>query len=813
MHTPYKIHTLAFLIAAVFSQAAQAQTAEDPPAESAGSARLENIHVKGQRNTRGGTVEQVDRETIAREMIRDTRDLVRYNADVGISDDGRRLKGFAMRGVEDNRVGISIDGIALPASEENSLYARYGNFNNSRLSIDPELVRAIDITKGSDSFHSGSGALGGNVNYRTLNAADLIQGDKAFGGLLRSGYAGKNREWVNTAGVGYLGEQLDAVLVYSHRYGHELKSAGGKVAPAQLGRYDGPNDTARNAEVGDARKDPDPSRHRQNSFLAKISYQFSPEHKAGVAVNNQNLHNYVYEHSYGLTSSWREADDFQKRLNANVFYEYTPESNWLSMLKTDFDYQRTENGAINYKGTYDRVGGNWRDGYLYAKGALQNRDNRNMKTHFYRLNLGLESQPLSFWGGSHTLRLNAFASKRHFRNINTDDILRPDGSVSYSQTYTIQRPVNTTQLGLSLSDSTVWNDTFSTLAGIRYDYEKVTPKDFESGVPCTKPCQRAGDLPAKSFRTVNGVLGFDVRLNPTWKIGYNISTGHRIPTASEMYFTYDNPYGKWLANPKLKAERSVNHNLSFSGAGRYGKLELNLYQSRYRNFLFETESVGYTFVPECTDTYNGILCHQWTPGSFNQMVNIDKARVNGLEFKGAWDFAKGWRLSGTLGYSKAKLSSGDSLLSIQPMKAVLGLDYEDPGERWGIYTRLSYFGTKKPKDALHTERWAECTRRNYWDLCMEWTERERQQSVRWLNNKAFVFDVFGHYRPIKNLTVRAGIYNVFNRKYHTWDALRGINTHSTINSLSTRNPVAAQQGLERYYAPGRNFAVSLEYKF
>ena len=84
---------------------------------------------------------------IQREMIRDTRDLVRYTTDVGVADNGRRLKGFSMRGVEGNRVGISVDGVSLPDFEENSLYARYGNFNNSRLSVDSELVRNIDIVK------------------------------------------------------------------------------------------------------------------------------------------------------------------------------------------------------------------------------------------------------------------------------------------------------------------------------------------------------------------------------------------------------------------------------------------------------------------------------------------------------------------------------------------------------------------------------------------------------------------------------------------------------------------------------------------
>lgn len=134
------------------------------------------------------------RKAIQEELISDNYDLVRYATDVGISDNGRRNKGFAMRGVEGNRVGISVDGVNLPESEENSLYARYGNFNSSRLSIDPELVQGIDIMRGADSFNSGSGAIGGSVNYRTLGADDIILPNKKWGVLLKNGYASKNSE-------------------------------------------------------------------------------------------------------------------------------------------------------------------------------------------------------------------------------------------------------------------------------------------------------------------------------------------------------------------------------------------------------------------------------------------------------------------------------------------------------------------------------------------------------------------------------------------------------------------------------------------
>ncbi len=153
------------------------------------------------------------RKVIQEELVADNYDLVRYATDVGISDNGRRNKGFAMRGVEGNRAGISVDGVNLPESEENSLYARYGNFNSSRLSIDPELVQGIDIMRGSDSFNAGSGSLGGSVNYRTLGAEDIILPNQKWGVLLKNGYASKNREWTHTLEMTNLMQPYSILIV------------------------------------------------------------------------------------------------------------------------------------------------------------------------------------------------------------------------------------------------------------------------------------------------------------------------------------------------------------------------------------------------------------------------------------------------------------------------------------------------------------------------------------------------------------------------------------------------------------------------
>lgn len=587
-------------------------------------------------------------KTIQQEMIRDTRDLVRYTTDVGISDNGRFLKGFSIRGVEGNRVGISVDGVNLPDSEENSLYSRYGNFNPSRLSIDSELVRDIDIVRGSDALNSGSGALGGSVNYHTLDAQDIVKSNNKFGALLRGGYASKNSEWVRTLGLGYVGDKVDAVLMYSQRTGHEIKSRG-----------EGPEFNYTRSQH------PDPATHRFHSYLAKVGYQITPHHKVGVGLNGQKGSRYVDERSYtSYGSAWREADDQNKRINVNAYYLYTPESNYLAFSKLDFDYQKTDLAAVNYKGQRD---------WLTNEKQLSEVYDRRMKTVFKRISAELESMPFNL-GGEHVFSFRTYASEREFKNINHDT-----NEFGLDDWYTIQRPVKTRIYGASLKDQITWNPrfesgwrpTFSANVGTRYDYAKLSPKALNAA--CSKACLAEGEPAQSSFSNWSGFLGLDAQTTDTWKFGYQLSTGYRIPTATELYFSFTNAYGTWKSNPGLKSERSINHTVFAKAQNEKGIFDVSLYQTRYRDFLFEQESI-------IEQTQYGRTYQ--TP--VQQMVNVDNARVHGVEVKGSlnldtiFPIPQGFKLHAALGYSKGKLSNSTSLLSIQPIKAVLGLDYEDP---------------------------------------------------------------------------------------------------------------------------------------
>lgn len=346
-----------------------------------------------------------------------------------------------------------------------------------------------------------------------------------------------------------------------------------------------------------------------------------------------------------------------------------------------------------------------------------------------------------------------------------------------------------------LQDNVIWNEIFSSQLGVRYDWDQLVPQDLKA------TCRACSAKPASNtFQSVSSSLGLDAQVNETWKVGYNISTGYRVPTASEMYFSFEHPQGNWFPNPKLKAEQALNNSIHIQAEHSVGTYNLNVYHSRYKNFLTEQESLfekinSYYF----EDSRSG---EPFYTTIAQQAVNIDRATVSGMELTTKTNLdqvisfiPEGWKFLANLGYSKGRLKGTEaSMLSIQPIKVILGFGYEDPEDRWGLNARMTYLGAKKAKDAQVIDY----SSRRYKEI----------KTYPYLNGSATLFDVYGFYKINKHVILRAGIYNILNRKYHTWDVLRGINQFSTTDAVDPQ-----RKGLERFYAPGRNFAGAVEIRF
>jgi hemoglobin/transferrin/lactoferrin receptor protein len=63
----------------------------------------------------------------------------------------------------------------------------------------------------------------------------------------------------------------------------------------------------------------------------------------------------------------------------------------------------------------------------------------------------------------------------------------------------------------------------------------------------------------------------------------------------------------------------------------------------------------------------------------------------------------------------------------------------------------------------------------------------------------FILDATAFFRVTGGLTLRAGVFNIFDRKYAWWNDVRGLADSSAVK--------------DAYTQPGRNGSVSLSYRF
>nr|AAQ89605.1 truncated hemoglobin-binding protein A precursor [Histophilus somni]AAR91756.1 truncated hemoglobin-binding protein A [Histophilus somni] len=149
------------------------------------SATIELSEIKVVSDSDEQNIQQKIGETIKsakqlkRQQVQDARDLVRYETGSTVVEKGRfGAGGYAMRGVDENRVAITIDGLhqaeTLSSQGFKELFEGYGNFNNTRNSAEVETLKQVQLAKGANSIKVGSGALGGAVIFKTKDARDFL---------------------------------------------------------------------------------------------------------------------------------------------------------------------------------------------------------------------------------------------------------------------------------------------------------------------------------------------------------------------------------------------------------------------------------------------------------------------------------------------------------------------------------------------------------------------------------------------------------------------------------------------------------------
>ena len=802
-------HFKPVLLAAIVSQTFPALAADPIPQA---YQELNEVKVIGGRKVQKLGEEKIRRQALDKQMVSDESDLVRYDPGISVVEGGRSgSNGFTIRGVDKDRVAIDVDGLAQAESRSSEafqeLFGAYGNFNANRNTSEPENFSEVTLTKGADSLKSGSGALGGAINYKTKSASDYVSEEKPYHLGIKGGYIGRNSQKFSsiTAAGTWLG--LDALIVYTRRFGKETKNNSDAADTVITDNKQSWNPNAGSTNYGSrgvARSKPDPQDWVNKSTLFKLGYNFNDKNRIGWIYEDSRTDRTTTELSNMWAANWKGEALGDTRSRQDISYRKRIGFEYKNQL----DKGPWDNLYLRYdRQTIDMSTWTWDLPTDYASNGV-NSDVyhmfRNIRQKTIQYGADAEKQ-IDFSKSVWAMQYGLGGSQNDNGNRDHSYWVR-----LYDPKYQTSNNQELTMLVESSSKNrfAYWNNTFQfgdssqyrLNAGIRYDNSSSKAKDNPNYTPAIR-----GQIPyLGSERKHSGFsygLGLDWKFTPHLNLLAKYSTGFRAPTSDETWLLFPHPDFYLKANPNLKAETAKNFELGLAGSGKAGNFKLSGFQTRYRNFIELTymgvssdnpKSPNYAPISDGTALVSSPV---W------QNQNRSSAWVKGLEFNGTWNLdsiglPQGTHAGVNVSYikGKAKQTNGQEtpINALSPWSAVYNLGYDAPSKRWGINAYLTHTAAKKPSDTVHSSD----------DLNNPWPFAK--------HSKAYtLFDLTGYVNLGKYFTLRAGAYNIGNKKYYTWESLRSIREFGTVNRVDNKT----HAGIERFSSPGRSYNFTLEAKF
>ncbi len=247
--------------------------------------QLNKIKVTAEKKAapRSATTRVVGVNELEEEQAQNFEDAIRYIPGVSIVDMGRfGENGFNIRGLEGDRVAITVDGLSFAESVETT--PAYEFFRAGRGSIDIDSLKAIEVVKGADSITAGSGALGGAVLFTTKDPYDYLNpdgNDSYF--RVKTGYTSSTDELMTTATLANRTGPVESMVLYTRRRGHEAESWFDSSPIA----------------TGSGRRTPDPIDRDSDNVLAKVDFLIGENQRFGLVGEYSRATNEVNNLSRG----------------------------------------------------------------------------------------------------------------------------------------------------------------------------------------------------------------------------------------------------------------------------------------------------------------------------------------------------------------------------------------------------------------------------------------------------------------------------------------------------------------------------------
>lgn len=708
-------------------------TADEPSA-------IEIITVTGYKLQRSlsevaNTITVIDAERMQRELSNDIKDLVRYEPGISVNNDAGRfgLGGFNIRGIEANRIAMELDGV--PVIEGFAI----GDFSNSgRNLVDTGLLKSVEILRGPASALFGSDAMGGVVAYTTRDPTDFLRDADRYAGM-QSAYTGVDDGWRLGASAAIAQGPFSALAFYTGRRGNERDNAMAM---------------------------PNPRDYAGDSLLAKFIYESpdSPRNELVVDISYADIQTDIRSLVHGpgryATTTAMFGDDSTARYRAS--FEQSWEDGigaWSDRLIWRIYWQSS---AVVQRTTQAIAPAPPRTPYATE---------RRRRFDYDQDSIGGEAtaeKTLEFGRFSHRIVYGIEAMHSAIAELR-DGLLTNLSSgaatnVILGEVFPVRDfPESTTlELGWYAQDEIALTETLTLIPALRVEYYSLAadPDPIFTG---DNPATAIADVEQASLSPKVGIL---YRPSPAHTLFAQYARGFRSPPFDDVNIGFTIPQFGFTAipNPNLKPETSDGFEAGWRYDAEAVRLDLSLFLNLYENFIESRVNLG-------LDPLTGLLTFQ--------SQNRATAEIYGAEVRSSFrlgDFfaaLEGLRLdmSGAWQYGQ-DTERDEPLNSIDPLKVVVGLQYEPPSGRWGLEL-VATLADIKPDGRVDMSR------------VQLFTVPSHQ-----------VVDLLGFVDLHERMQINWGIRNLLDEAYWEWADVRGVPMGDPNIPLHAR--------------PGRNFSVSLD---
>lgn len=674
--------------------------------------------------------------------------------------------GYNIRGLESNRVGLDVDGIPQPDATGRSYVSRAGlnTFGIGRDYIDPYMYGQVDIESGATSTSTANTSIGGAVSFQPKSADDYLSPYKSTYFGYQSDYDSANRSWHNgiTAAAG--DETLRGVFVYSRRDGQQTRN---------------------NSDTVDAY----PANWHSNALMASGIWQPNDEHKLTGTVDYYDKTNHTHYDTWDSAGSdilgTSQQQSNTRRWGVSLKDEWTPANEFIDSLTSKVYYQQTQAHDNTWMPT--------------STGSME-----RVYSNYDVDTWGFETQLIKTLGRhelSGGLNGRVTETQRPFREEPTPSV--------YSAIMQPEADSRSYVLGGFVQDKIQFDldgHGFYVVPGVRVAHQSTKPENLSSLTTGSTV------LDESELNTLYGKENSDTQVLPSLSFNYDITPslmtyiqykrGAQFPNASQLYGSWNlgSSYAgtqqyALIGNSDLKTETSNNLEWGMKGQVVDGvSLKTSLFYNTYKNFIAYTRYTRAGSPARFTNVPSNIY-------TVYQAENRDKAYIYGGEVStklnfGTWfEQVNGLSATFALGYSEGKAKSsysGDSyqdLDSVAPMKAIVGVAWDDPAKRYGAAVTATFVKGKKAT-ATNRESYTNNAGTSLTDSTEEYMRVPGYGMV----------DMTAYWQVAKNVKLSGGIYNLTDRKY--WDYLSSRELTESTNQDAYDKALAVMPG--RTYQLGVN---------